>query len=63
MPATVLVFSGFLGFRQEAIGKIKDPRSESNGTKYKISDAMLSAFSMFFMQCQSFLEHQRQMQR
>ena len=59
---TILVFSIFLDFLTEAIGTIKDPRSESNGTKYKISDAMLSAFSLFFMQCQSFLEHQRQMQ-
>ena len=59
---TILVFSVFLDFLQEEIEKIKDPRSESNGTKYKISDAMLSAFSLFFMQCQSFLEHQRQMQ-
>ena len=30
-------------------------------TKYKISDAALSAFSAFFMQCPSFLDHQRQM--
>ena len=62
MPPTILVFSVFLDFLQEGIEKIKDPRSESNGTKFKISDAMLSAFSMFFMQCQSFLEYQRQLQ-
>jgi len=62
MPQTILVFSIFLDFLEEAIGKIQEPRSISNGTKYKISDVMLSAFSMFFMQCQSFLEHQRQMQ-
>jgi hypothetical protein len=62
MPPTIIVFSIFLDLLQEAIGKIKEPRSISNGTKYKISDVMLSAFSMFFMQCQSFLEHQRQMQ-
>jgi len=47
---------------QQGIEKIKDPRSESNGTKFKVSDAMLSAFSMFFLQSQSFLEYQRQMQ-
>jgi hypothetical protein len=62
MPPTILVFSIFLDFLQEGIGKIKDPRSKSNATKFKISDAMLSAFSMFFMQSQSFLEYQRQMQ-
>ena len=62
MQPTILIFSLFLDFLQEAIEKIKDPRSKSNATKLKISDAMLSGFSMFFMQSQSFLEYQRQMQ-
>ena len=62
MQPTILIFSLFLDFLQEAIEKIKDPRSKSNATKFKIDDAMLSAFSMFFMQSQSFLEYQRQMQ-
>jgi hypothetical protein len=62
MPPTILVFSVFLDLLQQGIEKIKDPRSKSNGTKFKVSDAMLSAFSMFFMQSQSFLEYQRQMQ-
>ena len=62
MPPTILVFSVFLDFLQEGIEKIKDPRSKSNAIKLKISDAMLSAFAMFFMQCQSFLEYQRQLQ-
>ena len=62
MPPTILIFSVFLDFLQEGIEKIKDPRSKSNGTKFKVSDAMLSAFSMFFMQSQSFLEYQRQLQ-
>jgi hypothetical protein len=62
MQPTILVFSVFLDFLQEGIEKITDPRSESNGTKFKIGDAMLSAFSMFFMQSQSFLEYQRQLQ-
>jgi hypothetical protein len=62
MQPTTLVFSVFLDFLQESLEKIKDPRSKSNATKFKISDAMLSAFSMFFMQSQSFLEYQRQLQ-
>ena len=62
MPPTILVFSVFLDFLQEGIEKIKDPRSKSNAKKLKISDAMLSAFAMFFMQSQSFLEYQRQLQ-
>ena len=62
MPPTILVFSVFLDFLQKGIEKIKDPRSKSNATKFNISDAMLAAFSMFFMQSQSFLEYQRQLQ-
>ena len=62
MQPTILVFSVFLDFLQEEIKKIKDPRSKSNATKFKIDEAMLSAFSMFFMQSQSFLEYQRQLQ-
>jgi len=62
MQPTILIFSLFLDFLQEEIKKIKDPRSKSNATKFKIDEAMLSAFSMFFMQSQSFLEYQRQMQ-
>ncbi|MBW4477636.1 MAG: hypothetical protein KME54_12370 [Tolypothrix brevis GSE-NOS-MK-07-07A] len=50
-----------LGFLQRAIAKIKDPRLASNATRYSIKDTMLAAFSVFFMQCESFLEHQRQM--
>lgn len=59
---TILVFTALLGFLQESIETIKAPRCKSNGTKFKVGDAMMSAFSMFFMQSQSFLEYQRQMQ-
>ena len=62
MPQTILVFSVLLDFLHKAIGEIKDPRAKSNATTYKVGDTMLAAFSVFFMQCQSFLEHQRQMQ-
>ncbi len=62
MPPTILVFTVLIGFLQESIEKIKDPRRKSNGTKFQVGDAILSAFAMFFMQSQSFLEYQRQMQ-
>ncbi len=39
-----------------------DPRTGEN-TKYEMSDAVLSAFSLFFTQSCSFLAHQRDMQR
>jgi hypothetical protein len=43
------------------ISQLADPRRKSNATKYTMRDAILGAFSMFFMQNESFLEHQRQM--
>lgn len=43
-----------------ANAEIKDPRLASNATRYSIKDTVLGAFSVFFMQCESFLEHQRQ---
>jgi hypothetical protein len=41
---------------------MKDPRLASNGTKYSLGDAVLGAFSVFFMQSESCLEHQRHME-
>ncbi|MCV3213798.1 hypothetical protein OGM63_09795 [Plectonema radiosum NIES-515] len=55
-----LSFVVMLGFLQQAIAKINDPRLASNATRYSIFDTVLAAFSVFFMQCESFLEHQRQ---
>ena len=51
-----------LGFLQQAIKEAKDPRKESNAKRYELKDIILGAFSVFYMQCESFLEHQRQMQ-
>jgi hypothetical protein len=62
MEPMPLSFGVLLGYLQQAINQIKDPRQASNGTRYSLSDAILAAFSVFFMQCESFLEHQRQMQ-
>jgi hypothetical protein len=57
-----LTFSTLLGSLHNAIDQMVDPRKPSNNTNYSIKDAVLSAFSVFFMQCPSFLEYQRQMQ-
>jgi hypothetical protein len=57
-----LTFSALLGSLHKAIDQMVDPRKPSNNTNYSIKDAVLSAFSVFFMQCPSFLEYQRQMQ-
>ena len=51
----------------ETIGRrfkeLPDHRKGGNNTCYEISDAALSAFSIFMMQSNSFLAHQRDMQR
>ena len=51
-----------LEYLNQAIMGIKDPRLASNATKYSLLDAVLGAFSVFFMQSESFLEHQRHME-
>jgi hypothetical protein len=62
MKGLLLSLSSLLVYLEEAIEEISDPRKASNGTKYDLRDAVLAAFSMFFMQSESFLEHQRQME-
>lgn len=58
----LLSFTTLLGWMNSVIAQMNDPRQPSNGKKYTVKDAVLSAFSVFFMQSESFLEHQRQMQ-
>jgi hypothetical protein len=54
MEPMALSFGVMLAFLYRAIGEIKDPRQPSNATRYSIKDAVLGAFSAFFMQCESF---------
>jgi hypothetical protein len=58
MPLNLKVLLGFL---YQAISGMEEPRKASNATRYSLKDPILGAFSAFFMQCESFLEHQRQM--
>lgn len=62
MNPPALSFEAMLGYLSQAVSKIPDPRQASNATRYCLSDVILGAFSVFFMQCKSFLELQRQMQ-
>lgn len=62
MGSIKLSFGALLGYLFQAINQIKDPRQASNGLRYNLKDVVLSAFSVFFMQCESFLEHQRHLQ-
>lgn len=57
----VFGFADLQGYLQASIAKIQDPRKASPNKQYSIKDAVLSAFGVFFMQCESFLEYQRQL--
>ncbi len=50
-------------FLIKELDNLPDRRKPGNNTKYEISDAVLSAFSIFFTQSPSFLEHQRLMEK
>ena len=61
MTFNPLSFSVLLGYLSAAIAGITDPRRASNATRYSLKDIVLGAFSAFFMQSESFLEYQRQL--
>ncbi len=45
----------------DELDDLPDERSSGNNTKYTVEEAIKSAFSVFFMQSPSFLDHQRLM--
>lgn len=56
----ILNFAMLMRQFQQVISGIKDPRKASPNQQYALKDVLLSAFGVFFMQCASFLEYQRQ---
>lgn len=62
MEATPLSFSVLLKFLEASIATMVDPRQPSNARRYSLFDLVMGAFSAFFMQSESFLEHQRYLQ-
>jgi hypothetical protein len=52
---------GFVDQLREIFRQFPDCRKLSNNTRYTLEDAGLSAFSVFFIQCASFLEYQQRM--
>ena len=54
-------FAKLLGYLESAIKRFPDRRTGKNCT-FTIRDAALSAFSVFHIQCPSFLSHQQMMQ-
>jgi hypothetical protein len=43
------------------LNNLPDKRKQGNNSQYTVEEALLSAFSVFFSQSPSFLEHQRLM--
>jgi hypothetical protein len=62
MGSQPLNFAVLLSYLHQLIETIQDPREPSNAQRYSLRDMVLGAFSVFYMQCPSFLEHQRQME-
>lgn len=62
MEPMPLSFGALIAYLSRAIGQMSDPRQASNATKYSLKDAVLAAFSVFFMQRESFLDYQRHQQ-
>lgn len=60
-PSAELSFSGIAEQLRATFSAFPDRRKLGNNTRYTLEDAGLSAFSVFFMQCASFLEYQRRM--
>ncbi len=58
----VFTFDDMIASLRSAIGTFPDLRTGKN-TRYEIQDAASGAFSVFFTQCPSFLEHQKLMQQ
>jgi hypothetical protein len=59
MEPMTLSFGVLIAYLNQAILQMEDPRQTSNATKYSLKDAVLAAFSVFFMQSESFLNYQR----
>ena len=60
MNEGILNFALLLRWLHQLIAQIDDPRQPSNGTSFTLRDLVLGAFSVFYMQCPSFLDYQRQ---
>jgi len=59
--AATLEIPESMQFLRQQLHDLPDERNPGNNTKYKVEDAMMAAFSIFFTQSESFLEHQRLM--
>jgi len=58
---TTLEISDLMQFLRQELNDLPDGRKPGNNTQYQVEDAVMGAFSVFFTQSPSFLEHQRLM--
>ena len=59
--AATIEIPELIKFLQKELHELPDVRKPGNNTKYQVEDAVMGAFSVFFTQSPSFLEHQRLM--
>jgi hypothetical protein len=59
--AATLEISELMQFLRSLLHDLPDERKPGNNTKYQVEDAVMAAFSVFFTQSPSFLDHQRLM--
>ncbi len=62
MTKEALSLQNIMTYYRKRWSTATDVRKPSNNAKYKVADGILAAFSVFFMQSSSFLEHQRLLQ-
>ena len=59
--AATLEISELRQFLRQELDDLPDERKPGNKRKYEVKDAVMAAFSVFFTQSPSFLDHQRLM--
>ncbi len=59
--AATLEIPELIEFLRQQLHDLPDERKPGNNTKYQVEDAVMAAFSIFFTQSASFLDHQRLM--
>ena len=57
------MFETIIAAMKSKLAELPDKRQPSNATKYDVLDAVLSAYSVFFMQSPSFLSHEQDRKR
>src|SRR5579883_81555 len=59
--AGTIEIAELMQFLRQQLHSLLDERKPGNNTRYEVEDVVMAAFSIFFTQSESFLEHQRLM--